>query len=337
MNASMRHKIFILFFIVLCWRGAGQGVVDTSMGRFSAGMKGVDDNSVTMGEDSMWWADVVHFVTLYEHFISYRDSLDKMDAEHRLRRMDSLFSECVCKREVLDDQRIDTMPFMGVVRDSVLPFVVLTYEYPEPQRSRYRACVVLPDRVVHLEDEGERRGVRFWMSKPLAAPRWLGGLYYNAIPLHRDSTASTWMVFGYRRLGTYHRRKFIDVLTVGTDGAVRFGQPVFYGLPEGGVALRYVVDYSREAFVHVNYDTALGRIMMDHLCPLGRHPDGSVRLVPDGTYSAFVPKGKKWYYVDKVFKDPPRRHFVPVPSSSLDKRRDLFGRERKVRRKRRAR
>ncbi len=334
MNASMRRIIFDLFFIALSLHGYGQVVEDT---RNVDGIEGVYGDSITAREAGLWWADVMHFIKLYEHFISSRDSLDKLDAEHRLRQMDSLFSECVCKSEVLDDQRIDTMPFMGVVRDTVLPFVVLTYEYPDLHRPRYRACVVMPDRVVHLEDEGSRRNVRFWMYRPVAAPRWLGGLYYNALPLHRDSTASTWMVFGYRQLGTYHRRKFIDVLTVGRNGGVHSGRPVFYGIPEGGVAVRYVVDYSREAFVHVNYDTALGRIMMDHLCPLGRHPDGSVRLVPDGTYSAFVPKGEKWYYVDKVFKDPPRREFVPVPSSSLDKRRDLFGRERKERRKRRAR
>jgi len=316
MNTSMRSKIFILFFIMLVWQGKGSSLDGCSW----EAARLVHTDSLPVEYDTLWWADVKRFVKMYERFISRMDSLHKGDVRESLQRLDSLFSKCVCNRRALENKRIDTLPFVGVVRDTLLPFVVLTYEYPDTDRPIYRACVVLSDRIVYLEDEGHRRGVRFWMYRPVTAPRWLGGLYYNALPLYSDSTVSTWMVFGYRRLGPYHRRKFIDVLTV-----------------EGGVALRYVVDYSREAFVHVNYDTALGRIMMDHLTPLGRHADGSVRLVPDGTYSAFVPKGGKWYYVDKVFHAPPRRDFVPVPASSLDKRRDLFGRERKVLRRRGAR
>lgn len=151
----------------------------------------------------------------------------------------------------------------------------------------------------------------------LSKENWYGSIYYN-IKMMDSPEGKRYLLFGYDAYSFFRRRKIIDVLTF-KNGEPVFGAPVFPPTVSNTQPVkRFVVEYSADASVKLNYDAALGMIVFDHLIPMnGQHGEGPTN-VPDGSYEAFKIQKDKLVYLDKlpvtVQKDAPR------PSPVLDTR-----------------
>ncbi|MEM7104229.1 MAG: hypothetical protein AAF502_13915 [Bacteroidota bacterium] len=150
--------------------------------------------------------------------------------------------------------------------------------------------------------------------------KWYGALYYNIYQVeHKKSTY--YLLFGFDANNLYIRKKLIDVLKFENDQP-SFGAPVFVFEEENKPTKtlnRFILGYGSHSTIRLNYDEEHGKIMYDHLIPIGSlYEEQGVIMVPDGSYSALELKKGIWHHVEKVFhqtqEEPPR------PNPILDQR-----------------
>jgi hypothetical protein len=159
----------------------------------------------------------------------------------------------------------------------------------------------------------------------LKPENWYGALYYNMISFGSEDNQK-YLLFGYDSYSLFHRRKLIDVINLGKD-SISFGAPV---LQRGNsFQSRFLLQYSADVKVLLNYDPDLGIIMYDNLIPIkGPYPGQGIIMVPDGSYRGFKLENGIWAEVGKIFfqiQDVPPGDSIPDKGTD----RDLFGRERK--------
>lgn len=165
----------------------------------------------------------------------------------------------------------------------------------------------------------------------LTADKWYGALYYKIIETDSPN-GKYYLLFGFDGYEFFHKRKLIDVLTFKMGQPV-FGAPVFKyedDAEPATVKKRFLVEYSPESSVTVNYDVIRDMIIFDNLMVVtGQYGEGPTKI-PDGTYQGFELKDGFWVHVDKVFHE--IMDEAPVPQPVLDqkegeKKKDLFGRD----------
>jgi len=169
--------------------------------------------------------------------------------------------------------------------------------------------------------------IRSPKEEQLTAENWYGAVYYNLKQFDHEG-ARYYLMFGYNAFSLYQRQKLVEVLTFDDHGMPLFGAPVFEYPGHEGIH-RFILQYSSDVGVGLNYDDELQMIVFDHLIPMkSPYQAQSVALVPDGSYCAFTFDGGKWKYVPKVFheilSEPPRDK--PVFNEET-KSKDIFGRK----------
>lgn len=159
------------------------------------------------------------------------------------------------------------------------------------------------------------------MFKPetfaVGADRWYGALYYKIVPFETDGQKS-YALLGFDAHSFYSRRKVFDVLTFSMNGKPLFGAPVIEArdaLSRPVLVKRFLMEYSAEVSVRLNWDETLGLIVFDHLIQAGMTDEGPLN-VPDGSYCGFKLHNGRWTYVEKIFDDAPilEDGQAPVPT-----------------------
>lgn len=165
----------------------------------------------------------------------------------------------------------------------------------------------------------------------LTPDKWYGALYYRIIETESEA-GKYYLLFGFDGYKFFHKRKLIDVLTF-QEGKPVFGAPVFKFEDENSgtkTQKRFMVQYSPESSVTVNYDEIRELILYDHLMNVtGQYGEGPTKI-PDGTYHGFELKDGYWVHIDKVFHEVLDE--APVTKPVLDikegeKKKDIFGRD----------
>ncbi len=132
---------------------------------------------------------------------------------------------------------------------------------------------------------------------------WYGAVYYKVLR-KKYHGKNLYFLFGYDANDPFSNKKVVDVLTF-SKGEPRFGLPVFY-MDEAGdsVLYRFIIEYSNEAAVGLNYYDEFDKIIYDHLVPRNPMSEGVYSTyIPDGTYEGFEYRKGKWYWVEKVFHE----------------------------------
>lgn len=147
---------------------------------------------------------------------------------------------------------------------------------------------------------------------------WYGVIYYNILKL-KEPDGVKYLLFGLDTYSFFKRRKIIDVLTFKDDQVV-FGAPVFpKTLNNEGPVNRFLLEYSAETSVKMNWDEAQQMIVFDHLIPFnGTAKSGPVN-VPDGSYEGFKIAQGKLVYVDKLETQILEEAPSPQPSLNVKK------------------
>lgn len=132
----------------------------------------------------------------------------------------------------------------------------------------------------------------FTMSEPekvsLSPENWMGCLVYGIQQFGLGDSA-TYLAFGYDANDGITRKKWIEPIRFIRNNPI-FGAPLFPPNPKDSTAtlpLRFILSYSAESTIKLNYDSELGLIVFDHLAPLVLKAGQPEQMVPDGSYEAF--------------------------------------------------
>jgi hypothetical protein len=165
----------------------------------------------------------------------------------------------------------------------------------------------------------------------LQPDKWYGALYYN-IRQFDTPAGRKYLLFGFDGYSFFNKRKLVDVLNL-QGGKASFGAPVFVQLDSltgtETVRNRLMQEYSAEASFRLNYDETYELIIFDHLTALAGGAGQGMTMVPDGTYEGYqLQKDGRWHWVDKIWTQ--TMDEAPRPEPVLDNKKDVFGKDKKV-------
>jgi hypothetical protein len=145
----------------------------------------------------------------------------------------------------------------------------------------------------------------FTISQPdvasLSPENWMGCLVYG-IQQFGVGDSATYLAFGYDANDGKTRKKWIEPIRFVGNKPV-FGAPIFPPNPKDSSAtipLRFILSYSAESTIKLNYDSELGLIVFDHLAPLVLKAGQPEEMVPDGSYEAFKILPNKLEYIEML-------------------------------------
>ena len=158
------------------------------------------------------------------------------------------------------------------------------------------------------------------------ADNWYGSLIYNIRSFDTDS-GRKYLLWGFDGYRFFTRRKLIDVLSF-EDGKPKFGAPVFE-MEDSTIVNRFVLEYSAEARVKLNWNEDLGLIVFDHLVLTGSPYKGQKSMyIPDGDMDALKLEKGVWRHQRRIFNQTLDKAPRPEPVFNTNKRSekiDLFG------------
>ncbi|MCH2235574.1 MAG: hypothetical protein MK078_15085 [Crocinitomicaceae bacterium] len=151
----------------------------------------------------------------------------------------------------------------------------------------------------------------------LTSQNWYGALYYNIIPIKKGSK-TLYTVMGYAGNDRSTNEKLLDVFYF-KGKSLRMGYPLFQESKGSSVLLKRVFfEYSNTAYMALNMNDKLGRIVFDHLSPESPSMKGFREYyVPDMSYDGYFWNGSHWEYQEDViaYNDPNKRYKAYKPGS----------------------
>jgi hypothetical protein len=171
----------------------------------------------------------------------------------------------------------------------------------EDQSQKYYCYILKKDErkhkyvIIELQDKSFMLPPR--PEDVLTEDQWYGALYYKIIPFEK-SGKKYYTLLGWDGNNGFSNIKLIDVLYFSGKHA-KLGNAVFK--TKDGIQKRVFFEYSKRAFMSLNYDEQRGRIIFDHLSPESPGMEGFYEYyVPDMSYDAFTFKDNKWHIVEDV-------------------------------------
>ncbi len=126
---------------------------------------------------------------------------------------------------------------------------------------------------------------------------WYGAQYFELVQKSIEDKKH-YILFGWDGFNKTCNRKLIDVLTFKQNGEPQFGAPIFK--KDNQMKKRIMFVYNNDATMNIDYNKRKDVIAYDNLVPPNKRSRGSRHTyVPDGTYSYFVFKPEKGYWVQK--------------------------------------
>lgn len=224
------------------------------------------------------------------------------------------------------------VPGLSIMYPDDRSFRIFTWElYVDSDQYRHYGAIQLNTEELTLKpllDRGDE-----WLENPenavVKADNWLGYAVYDIVDAGTYRGKPYYFLLGYDSYSIYRRRKLLDVLHFGADGAPVFGLPVFTTYSESGLLLpdrsRIVLTYGAEATVALRHDTELGGIIYENLIMVpGSHDEGPVSM-PDGSYHLLKPtEDGAWQEEEQIFTH--KYEEAPREAAKPDGGRDLLGR-----------
>ncbi len=141
-------------------------------------------------------------------------------------------------------------------------------------------------------------------NQQLDAANWYGAHYYKLIEtqsrksIFRKGATSNkkyYTLLGANWSNLLIRKKIIDVLVIGKDGKIKFGENLF--MTNKISSRRVIFSYSSEVSSSLRYDENKGLILFDHLVPREANLKGQYEFYgPDMSIDAYDFVKGKWLY-----------------------------------------
>lgn len=133
---------------------------------------------------------------------------------------------------------------------------------------------------------------------------WIGAVYYNIVQKTYNKK-NYYTLLGYDENNAKSTKKWMEVLSFNELGKPEFGGP-FFSYPPDNIkpplpALRFCLEFKKQAGAKLNYEPTIDRIIFAHLVSENGEPKEKQSLIPYGTYEAFKWLNGKWIY-DKTIE-----------------------------------
>lgn len=125
---------------------------------------------------------------------------------------------------------------------------------------------------------------------------WYGGEVYNIykLPNVTEQGQPVYALFVYNNNALYSKKKILDHLVILPSGPI-FGLPIIQ-TPEATIN-RLIIEYKKEAFVNLNFNTDEQKIIFDRTASEIGDPAKRFTYVPTGQLDGFVLKNGRWLFV----------------------------------------
>lgn len=132
----------------------------------------------------------------------------------------------------------------------------------------------------------------------LDAANWYGAHYYKLIETKKKKK-KYYTLLGANWSNTLVRKKIIDVITIGNDGKVKFGDAIFQH--KTGTFKRIILNYASEISVSLRYDESKKMILFDHLVPREPNLKGQFEFYgPDMSIDGYSFQKGKWLFKEDI-------------------------------------
>jgi hypothetical protein len=134
----------------------------------------------------------------------------------------------------------------------------------------------------------------------LSPENWMGCLLYGIRQMGHGANA-VYLAFGYDANDGKTRKKWIEPIRFVENKPV-FGAPIFprVNADSSWIPLRFILSYTAESTIKLNYDPQLDLIVFDHLTPLAVKPGQPEIMVSDGSYEAFKIHPDRLEYIEML-------------------------------------
>ena len=197
----------------------------------------------------------------------------------------------------------DSLQSIAVLGASDNSFRIFNWEIPYSDGSiAYEAIVQFYNPKKKQIDTVTLTDVSTLLKKPenqsLDAKNWYGAHYYKLIEtVHKKKR--TYTLLGANHSNPLLRKKLIDVIVIGKDGKLKFGESIF--MQQKASSRRVIFYYSAEVSMSLRYDSERKMILFDHLVPRSPELKGQFEFYgPDMSIDGFLFKKGKWLYQDDV-------------------------------------
>ncbi len=241
------------------------------------------------------------------------------------------------------DYPFDSLTSVSMLYPSDSTFRIMTWQlYVDKDEYKYFGFIQHPGnpskgvspKLDRLDDfSGRMRSIE---RKELNPQNWYGALYYG-IKSFKTKQGTYYALFGFDAYQFFEKRKIMEILSFDENRNATFGAPFIQYIikqkdvpPRELTYYRFMLQYSSEASVSINFDEDEDMILFDHLIPMNaNYPGVEYVMVPDGSYEGFKYKKNMWTYVEKVYDQVLESAPRPAPVFNAGKKKkDIFGRPR---------
>ena len=128
--------------------------------------------------------------------------------------------------------------------------------------------------------------------------KWIGAVYYKLIPFKSQSN-HLYALLGYNGHDKITTKKLIEVLSISSDGGVKFGADVFKWDKHN--LKRMIFEYASQAVMSLKFEQENKRIVFDHLSAPESKLEGQYQYYgPDWSIDCVALKKGKWVYMADI-------------------------------------
>lgn len=232
-------------------------------------------------------------------FESLKSSEDDSEKQTISQKIESELMEVLQSQESFS-YAFDSLKYIGKVTSDDGKVRVYTWLYP-----LYDKTFGYGGLIQYKKNKKELVVTRLSMKRKARVPGagqripagdWYGALYYKAVHV---SKGNYYVLLGWGGNNAASTFKVIEPVDFDGKGKPNFGKTVIK--PKGRTLHRFVLEYSSEAKVNLNYETKGKRIVFDHLVPSEPIYNKIYSYYgPDFTYDAFELKKGKWIMVENI-------------------------------------
>jgi len=206
--------------------------------------------------------------------------------------------------------KFDSIQYMSKAYSPDSLFRIFTFQLTLNNRTvRHYGCIQLNkkgSRIIPLIDHSDTFPLT--PQERITNKNWFGAVYYKIISKNIGKQKQ-YFVFGFDPNDVFSSKKMVEPIEIVGDSMAYFGKPIFEKTttkkdPLSGevitkkeVLYRYIVEYSAQANISLNYDESKGFITHDHVTSKNaKLADLSFTKIPDGSYEGLKWEKDKWIW-----------------------------------------
>jgi hypothetical protein len=210
--------------------------------------------------------------------------------------------------------KFDSIQYISKAYSPDSLFRIFTFQLTLNNRTvRHYGCIQLNkkgSKIIPLIDHSDTFPLT--PQERITNKNWFGAVYYKIISKNIGKQKQ-YFVFGFDPNDVFSSKKMVEPIEIVGDSMAYFGKPMFEKTttkkdPLSGEVItkkeilhRYIVEYSAQANISLNYDESKGLITHDHVTSKNaKLADLSFTKIPDGSYEGLKWEKDKWIWQNYI-------------------------------------